>query len=41
MEAGLTDHVWTLEELCNLIPEENAIQRIDKELILKALRKTA
>lgn len=41
MEAGLTDHIWTLEELCNLIPEKNAIQRIDKELILKALRKTA
>jgi IS1 family transposase len=41
MEAGLTDHVWTLEELCNLIPESNPIQRIDKELILKALRKTA
>ena len=41
MEAGLTDHVWTLEELCNLIPKENPIQRIDKELILKALRKTA
>ena len=20
MEAGLTDHVWTLEELCDLIP---------------------
>lgn len=41
MEAGLTDHVWTLEELCGLIPVENPIQRIDKELILKALRKTA
>jgi len=21
MEAGLTDHVWTLEELCSLLPE--------------------
>jgi IS1 family transposase len=41
MEAGLTDHVWTLEELCGLIPNENPIQRIDRELILKALKKTA
>jgi hypothetical protein len=41
MEAGLTDHVWTLEELCNLIPKVNPIQRIDRELILNALRKTA
>ncbi len=37
MEAGLADHVWTLEELCGLIPEENAIERIDKGIILKAL----
>jgi hypothetical protein len=41
MEAGLTDHIWKLEELCGLIPAENPIQRIYKELILKALRKTA
>jgi IS1 family transposase len=41
MEAGLTDHIWTLEDLCRLIPEKNPIQRIDKELILKALKKTA
>ncbi len=41
MEAGLTDHVWTLEELCNLIPESNPIQRIDKELIRAALKRTA
>jgi hypothetical protein len=41
MEAKLTDHIWTLEELCDLIPKENPIQRIDRELISKALRKTA
>ncbi len=41
MEAGLTDHVWTLEELCGLIPEENPIRRIDRALILKALERTA
>lgn len=39
MEAKLTDHVWTLEELCELIPEDNPIRRIDNELILKALGK--
>jgi IS1 family transposase len=41
MGAGLTDHVWTLEELCNLLPHENPTTRIDKELTLKALRKAA
>jgi len=41
MEAGLTDHVWTLEELCGLIPEENPIRRIDKAIILKALENMA
>ena len=39
MEAGLTDHVWTLEELCGLIPEEKPIQRIDAAILSKALRK--
>jgi len=38
MEAGLTDHVWTLEELCAL-PEKKMNARIDKELVLKALQK--
>jgi IS1 family transposase len=39
MEAGLADHVWTMEELVNLLPESNPISRIDHELILKALRR--
>ena len=38
MEAGLTDHVWTIEELCGLIPEKKPIQRIDAAIISKALR---
>jgi IS1 family transposase len=37
MEAGLTDHVWTLEELCALLPEKKPNARADKELVLKAL----
>jgi len=41
MEAGLTDHVWSLEELCSLLPERKPNARIDKELVLKALDKTA
>jgi IS1 family transposase len=41
MEAGLTDHVWTLAELCSLLPERKPYARIDKELITKALQKTA
>lgn len=41
MEAGLTDHVWTLEELCALIPEPKPNARIDSEIVKKALNKTA
>ena len=40
MEAGLTDHVWTIEELCGLIPEKKPIQRIDAAILAKA-QKTA
>jgi hypothetical protein len=40
MQAGLTDHVWTIEELCNLLPEPKAAKStIEKELLLKALTK--
>jgi hypothetical protein len=38
MEAGLTDHVWTLEELCSLLPEKKPSARADHELVLKALK---
>jgi len=41
MEAGLTDHVWSLEELCSLLPERKPNAGVDKELLLKALNKTA
>jgi len=38
MEAGLSDHVWTLEELCALLPKPvSSATRLDKELILKAI----
>jgi IS1 family transposase len=38
MEAGLTGHVWTIEELCGLIPEKKPIQRIDAAILAKALK---
>ena len=41
MEAGLTDHVWTLAELCSLLPERKPNARADRELVLKALNRTA
>jgi len=41
MEAGLADHVWTLEELCGLRPERKPNARADKEMITKALEKFA
>lgn len=38
MEAGISDHVWSIEELCCLLPQaESGAKRIDKELTLKAL----
>jgi IS1 family transposase len=42
MEAGISDHVWTVEEMCGLLPETpSAAKRIDKGLILKALGERA
>jgi hypothetical protein len=42
MEAGISNHIWTIEELCGLLPETaSATKRIDKGLILKALREQA
>jgi len=42
MEAGISDHVWTIEELCRLLPETaSATKRIDRGLILKALGEQA
>ncbi len=41
MEAGLTDHVWTLAELCALLPEKKPNAQVDKNLVLKALEREA
>jgi IS1 family transposase len=38
MEAGLADHVWTLAELCALLPEKKPNARADKDLVLRALQ---
>jgi hypothetical protein len=38
MEAEISDHVWSIEEMCALLPDRaSATKRIDKGLILKAL----
>jgi len=38
MQAGITDHVWTIEELCALIPEKIAAKSTaDRDMLLKAL----
>jgi IS1 family transposase len=38
MEAGICDHVWSIEKLCDLLPENHKIGvQTDKGLILKAL----
>lgn len=38
MEAGLSDHVWSIEEMCALIPENHKIGiQTDRELVLNAL----
>lgn len=40
MEAGLTDHVWSIEEICNLVAPKKAVSRVretEKEMLLKAL----
>jgi IS1 family transposase len=38
MEAGLTDHVWTLEELCALLPKPVVkASSLDREMVVKAL----
>jgi len=42
MEAGITDHVWSVEELIALLPKPTVKpSSIDRELILKALGETA
>jgi IS1 family transposase len=39
MEAGLTNHVWSLEELCALMPKPVVkASNIEKGLVLKALK---
>jgi hypothetical protein len=38
MEAGIADHVWSIEEMCALLPENHRIGvQADKALVLKAL----
>jgi hypothetical protein len=42
MEAGISDHVSSIEELCGLLPENRKIGiETDKALVLKALGQKA
>ncbi len=42
MEAGLTDHIWSLEELCALLPKHVAsASKIEKETLARALKEMA
>jgi len=37
MEAGISNHIWTIEELCALLPESRStIRQIDHKLVLGA-----
>jgi IS1 family transposase len=38
MEAGLADHIWSIEEMCALLPERKSpVAAIDRALLLKAM----
>jgi hypothetical protein len=40
MEAGLTDHIWSLDELCALMPKPTVSHsKIEGNLVSKALGK--
>jgi hypothetical protein len=38
MEAGISDHVWAIQEMCALLPKQvSATTRLDKQLIQEAM----
>lgn len=38
MESGLSNHIWTIEELCGLLPQPISSARgAENNLVLKAL----
>ena len=38
MEAGFSDHEWSIEEMCALLPKaSNAAAKAEKKLVLTAL----
>ena len=41
MEAEISDHIWTIEELCGLLPETASVtKRIDKRAYPEGSRRT-
>lgn len=42
IEAGISDHLWTVEELCAMLPEPvSKSRRIEKEMVQKALERSS
>jgi len=42
MQAGLSDHVWSLEELCAILPKPTVkASTIESEMVRKALSESA
>jgi hypothetical protein len=42
MEAGIADHVWSIEELVALLPKpESAMRKVDAAILRKALGEAA
>lgn len=42
MEAGVADHVWTIQELCGLIMDESSnVKKIDSHILRRALGEAA
>jgi hypothetical protein len=37
MEAGLAEHVWTIEELCKMLPEKKAAKSLKEKEMLAQL----
>jgi hypothetical protein len=38
MESGISNHDWTMEELCELLPQPiSSTQGVEKNLVFKAL----
>jgi hypothetical protein len=37
MEAGISNHVWSVQEMCDLLPEAFSAHKVERKMVLKAL----